>query len=197
MDEASSSRYAALTARLNYLSMDRADVQYATKECCRRMSSPRMGDWEALKRVGRYLRGRPRSVQKFPFQNGMDKLEGFGDSDWAGDKSGMKSTSGGAVFLGKSMLKSWSSSQSVIALSSGEAELYAMMKLTTQVLGIISLASDFKWNLSGEVRTDSSAAIGIANRVGLGGRSRHLRVQYLWIQECIEQGGCAHQGGNG
>ena len=46
-------------------------------------------------------------LYKFPFQNVVEKLEGFGDSDWAGDKSWMKSTSGGAVFLGQSMLKSW------------------------------------------------------------------------------------------
>ena len=187
MDSASSSKYRALAARLNYLAMDRADVQFAAKEACRKMSRPIMADWDILKRIGRYLRGRPRSVQLFPFEKEAKGFIGFGDSDWAGEKPGMKSTSGGAVFLGKSMLKSWSSSQSLIALSSGEAELYALMKLTTQTVGLISMAGDFGCRLEATVQTDSTAAIGIVNRIGLGGKSRHLNVQYLWIQECIQR----------
>ena len=37
------SRYRALAARLNYLSSDRPDMQYAVKEACREMSSPTTG----------------------------------------------------------------------------------------------------------------------------------------------------------
>ena len=186
MNTESATKYRGLAARLNYLALDRADVQFAAKECCRYMSSPKLGDWERLKRVGRYLRGRPRSVQRFPFECQAEKLSGFADSDWAGERPGMKSTSGGAIFLGRSMIKSWSSSQTVIALSSGEAELYALMRLTTQILGLISLAADFDLEYKAEVQTDSSAAMGIASRTGLGGKSRHINVQYLWIQNCIK-----------
>ena len=88
--------------------------------------------------------------------------------------------------LGKSMLKSWSTSQSVIALSSGEAELYALMRLATQTLGIMSMAKDFGDLLTAEIQTDSSAAMGMAHRAGLGGKSRHIDVQYLWIQDCVK-----------
>ena len=28
--------------------------------------------------------------------------------------------------------------------------------------------------------------MGIASRTGLGGKSRHIAVQFLWIQECIK-----------
>ena len=37
--------YRAIAARLNYLSADRPDLQYATKEACRDMSSPTSGSW--------------------------------------------------------------------------------------------------------------------------------------------------------
>ena len=186
MGEAEGSRFRALAARLNYLAMDRSDMQFAAKECCRRMAKPRLGDWTLLKRAGRYLRGRPRCIQAFPFEDYKKCLKGFGDSDWAGEKPGRKSTSGGAVMLGGSMLKSWSTSQSVIALSSGEAELYALMRLATQTLGIMSMARDFGENLTAEIQTDSSAAMGMAHRAGLGGKSRHIDVQFLWIQDCIK-----------
>ena len=36
------------------------------------------------------------------------------------------------MFSGKHMIKSWSSTQQVMALSSGEAELYGMLKGATQ-----------------------------------------------------------------
>ena len=36
--------------------------------------------------------------------------------------------------------------------------------------------------------TDSSAAKGIANRIGLSKRTRHIAVHYLWLQERVEAG---------
>ena len=43
--------YRALAARANYLSLDRADICFAAKECCRHMSNPTSGDWKALRRI--------------------------------------------------------------------------------------------------------------------------------------------------
>ena len=87
--------------------------------------------------------------------------------------------------LGTSIVKSWSSTQKVTALSSAEAELYAIFKMATQLLSILSIARDFRLDLKGEVYTDSTAAMGVAYRQGLGGKARHIKVQYLWIQESI------------
>ena len=89
---------------------------------------------------------------------------------------------------GPHALKTWATSQSTIALSSGEAELYAMTKMAVQIKGMMSLAADFSMKLKGIVRSDSTAAIGIAYREGLGGRCRHINVQYLWIQERVRSG---------
>ena len=59
------------------------------------------------------------------------------DRNWAGDKISRKSTSGGIAFLGSHCLKSWSSNQTIIALSSAEAELYALLKGASQSLGLV------------------------------------------------------------
>ena len=53
-------RYRTIAARCNYLQPDRPDIQYAVKEVCRRMAKPTASAWEMLKRIGRYLKGRPR-----------------------------------------------------------------------------------------------------------------------------------------
>ena len=84
--------------------------------------------------------------------------------------------------MGGHTLKTWSSSQSTISLSSGEAELYALTKCATQTVGLISIAKDFGMHLSAVVFTDSTAALGIVHREGLG-RTRHIQCQYLWLQE--------------
>ena len=84
-------------------------------------------------------------------------------------------------------LKTWSTTQSTISLSSGEAELYVMTKCAAQLIGIMQLGEDFGFNLRGQVYTDSTAALGITHREGLG-RTRHVRCQYLWIQEKTKDG---------
>ena len=175
-----------IAARLNYLSLDRADLQYASRCISQYMSSPTKKAWRMLKRVGRYLIDAGRMVQKFEWCEPTKRINGFGDSDWAGDRTTAKSTSGGVISFGPHVIKTWSTTQQTIALSSGEAELYAMTKAATQVLGIMQLLADFGIATSGKVHSDSTAAIGIACRGGLG-RTRHIRVQYLWIQSKVEE----------
>ena len=97
----------------------------------------------------------------------------------------MKATSGGILMWGGCLLKSWSSTQTTIALSSAEAELYAMSRRAQQALSLISIALDFNIKLQPVVHTDASAALGIAYRSGLGGKTRHVKVQYLWIQGAV------------
>ena len=104
----------------------------------------------------------------------------------------MKSTSGGVNMRSGHCMKVWLASQPALALSSGEAELqamYAMTKVAVQISGVISMAKDFGVSLTGFVKSDSSSVIGIAHRDGLGGRCRHIKVQYLWIQSKINDGG--------
>ena len=62
-----------------------------------------------------------------------------------------------------------------------------MTKAASQVTGVISMLSDFGINVNGKVLSDSTAAIGIAYRAGLG-KTRHIRVQYLWIQQEVDEG---------
>ena len=131
------------------------------------MARPVALDWVKLKRLARYLAGKPRYVQRYEWQHFPSHLDAFADSDWAGDKTTRKSTSGGLLTMGGHLIKSWSSSQPTIALSSGEAELYAIVKAASQAAGLVSMLCDFGFNTSATVHTDSTAAIGITHRRGL------------------------------
>ena len=78
--------------------------------------------------------------------------------------------------------KSWASTQATVALSSAEAELYALTKGASQALGVMTLLEDFGIKIRSTLHTDASAAIGIVRRAGLG-KLRHLNVRYLWLQD--------------
>ena len=175
-------KFRSIAARLNYLSLDRPDLQYAAKGVARCMAKPRKKDWLLLKRVGRYLKGACRMVQRFEWQTLPSTVAAYTDSDWAGDRESRKSTSGGLLMLGKHFIKSWSSTQKVIALSSGEAELYALLKGATQAKGLMSMLYDWNIITHSIVNTDATAVMGIAYRQGLG-KTRHMDTQYLWIQK--------------
>ena len=88
---------------------------------------------------------------------------------------------------GSHLLKSWSSTQKNVTLSSGEAELVAAVKACTEALGLTQLARDWGNTRQCRVHVDSAAAIGIAKRKG-NGKLRHVRVGMLWIQEVVEEG---------
>ena len=66
MTPADATRYETRGARVNYMAQDRTDVQFAVKELCRSMSNPTVGDWTALKRLGRYLVDKTRVKVRFP-----------------------------------------------------------------------------------------------------------------------------------
>ena len=85
------------------------------------------------------------------------------------------------------MIKTWSKTQTVIATSSGEAELYAAVKGAAELLGVQSLAKDFGIDLKVELRVDANATIGMMHRKGLG-KLRHVDVGYLWIQDAVRSG---------
>ena len=92
------------------------------------MASPTRGDWRRLKKVVRYLVGRKEVVWRFEWQNENPKWRVYTDSDWAGCQKTRKSSSGGVLMVGKHCVKTWCSTQGARALSSAEAEYYAMVE---------------------------------------------------------------------
>ena len=87
--------------------------------------------------------------------------------------------------IGSCTTKHWSSTQKTVALSSGEAELYAMNRGISESIGMKSIAADYGESLAIVVLIDASATIGLTNRQGLG-RARHIEVNELWAQQKLE-----------
>lgn len=128
----------------------------------------------------------PRLQQHFQWQKAPNILRTYSDAGWAGCRQTRKSTSGGCVTLGRHTLEGWSKTQSLVALSSGESELYATLKAAAETLGMISMMKDLGWNVTGEAWGDASAALGIINRRGLG-KTRHIDTGLLWIRQTVAE----------
>ena len=94
---------------------------------------------------------------------------------------------GGVVRWGSYVLKWWSKTQPTLALSSGEAELAAIVKSTSEGLGMQAVMEEFGITTNLVVKSDAVAAIGIVKRQGLG-RVRHLAVSDLWVQQRAKGG---------
>ena len=89
--------------------------------------------------------------------------------------------------IGTHCIKSWSSTQKNITLSSGEAELVAAVRISTEAVGLAQLLADWGEDMEVRIFVDSSAAIGMVSRRG-NGKMRHVKVGMLWIQEKVESG---------
>ncbi len=48
--------------RLSYLPLDRADLQFVSRECVRGMANPQKRHWQMLKHAARYTLAAPRLV---------------------------------------------------------------------------------------------------------------------------------------
>ena len=87
---------------------------------------------------------------------------------------------------GGHLLKAYAKTQANIALSSGEAEYYSMVRAASEAMGMQAMARDFQKDISPWLYVDATAALGVAQRIGLG-KVRHLETQSLWLQQAVRQ----------
>lgn len=109
------------------------------------------------------------------------------DSDFAGCIKTRKSTFGGVVMHGSHLVKPWGITQAGIALSSGEAEYYAMVKAGCMGIGMQIIMAGLEVKAGLDIITDARAANDIASRTGLG-NVRHIEVSQLWLQAHVSNG---------
>ena len=123
----------------------------------------------------------------YDFEPPSAHLDVWCDTDFAGCLKTQRSTSGGVACLGSHVIKAWSTTQTVVALSSAEAELTGLCRGGSAAIGLQSLCADLGLKISLRLHSDSTAALGVCRRRGLG-RIRHLAVADLWLQDKVRTG---------
>ena len=182
--------------KLLWLAFVRPDCSYAVKELSRDVKSPTFESLAKLKHLLRYLLGTKDYVLRIEPGHMLEDCTSsldivcYVDSDWAGCSKTRKSTSGStAQVLGSDIIHT-SRTQATVALSSGEAELYAIGQGTSEALSLKSLIleAEFAKRINMIVFTDSTAGRSIATRFGAGKKTKHVELRYLYMQDLVRSG---------
>ncbi|GJR37776.1 putative ribonuclease H-like domain-containing protein [Tanacetum coccineum] len=97
--------YRSMIGSLMYLTSSRPDIIFSVCACSRFQVQPKVFHLNAIKRIFRYLKVRPKLGLWYP-KDSPFILEAFSNSDYAGASLDRKCTTGGCQFLG-SRLISW------------------------------------------------------------------------------------------
>lgn len=165
------------------------------------------GLWQALKRVLRYIKGTLDYSLAFNCKNFKHYIEGYADSDWAGDGVDRKSTSG-YVFKVLGCTISWSSKKQLsVALSSTESEYVALSSACSEACWLKKLCEDFDVKSEGDeskcdetegdesrrdksviIYEDNQSAIKVSKNPEQHTRMRHIDVRHHFIREKVSEG---------
>ena len=120
--EVDQTTYKSVIGKLQYVVHTRLDITLAVGMVARFLAIPRENHMMEIKRIMRYLKGTEDYGLWYKIGGNFD-LKVFTDADWVGSVDDRKSTSGGAVFLGKRLV-SWTSKKKNYASQSIAEEKY-------------------------------------------------------------------------
>eukprot|EP00971_Amphidinium_carterae_P260718 5172389-Amphidinium_carterae.3 len=171
------------------------DIQYAVKELTRAVQGPDDFDKQNAKHLLRYLHGtrhhnlhlkarKPTSTEPY--------VKAYCDSDWAGCTNTRKSTAGTVLQFAGVTIATSSKTQQTIALSSAEAELYAIGTTVNDVIYVRNFLHELQFanaqQLIPQIYTDSSSAKCLTQQLGLTKRTKHIDLRYLHVQQLQHNG---------
>jgi hypothetical protein len=151
------------------------------------VQNPGMVHWNALMRVISYLN--TTKDYWLTFGHGANQLEGYSDADW-GSQSHRHSISGYVFRMGDGAVTWSSKKQSIVALSSTEAEYVAQTHAAKELLWLRTIIGEL--NLPFETPTtlhcDNQGAIALAKDNKFHARTKHIDIRYHFIREAVEDG---------
>ena len=104
VDQSRIARYRRAAAKINYMALDDPRISFASKVISQGMAKPNEEGEARIKRVIRYLKGQPGCEWNFVWQRRPTHLVGYSDSDWAGCPRTRRSTSGGGISMGGTLV---------------------------------------------------------------------------------------------
>lgn len=110
----------------------RGDIAYAVSTASRYLANPGPQHMKLAPRILRYLKG-TRTLQ-LTYKGHLQMLRGFTDADWAGCRDTRRSTAGYLFNIGSGAISWQSKRQSVVALSTCEAEFMGQTQATKEAI---------------------------------------------------------------
>jgi hypothetical protein len=178
--------YRQLVGSLLYLTHTHPDLSYAVSVVSRYMQEPHELHWKVAKRILRYVKGTP----SFGIYYAVDcplSLVGYTDSDWVGDGTDHKSTSGYVFIFGSGPLCWSSKKQEAISLSTTEAEYRGAVNAATQCIWLQGLLSEFgiQYQIPTVIFCDNQGTIQISTDLVQRQRTKHIEIHMHYIRGLI------------
>lgn len=165
----------------------RPDIAQAVGAVSRYMANPGREHWNTVKRILRYIKGT--SNVALCYGGSELTVRGYVDSDFAGDLDKSKSTTGYVYTLAGGAVSWMSKLQRVVALSTTEAEYMAATQACKESIWIQRLLEELGHKQEKIVLfCDSQSALYIAKNPAFHSRTKHIRVQYHFVREVVEEG---------
>ena len=190
LDGEQTAKYRSAVGSAIYLSADRRDGQYATKELARRMARPRKCDWQAAATLAAYLQSHLSLVRVMT----LDPTQKQGplsisDSDCAGCLESRRSTDSHVAVVGGALVQVTTQTQPGLP-ATPDAELRGVSRAAREALFLHELAElDFCLPVTKpKVWSDSSSGIQAGKRIGPGAKLRHLEVCEFYAQGAVQCG---------
>uniref|UniRef100_A0A2N9GJC7 Integrase catalytic domain-containing protein n=1 Tax=Fagus sylvatica TaxID=28930 RepID=A0A2N9GJC7_FAGSY len=146
----------------------RPDLAHAVSTVSRYMANPGREHWNAVKWIFRYLKGTAEHGILFSRQPGTNSVVGYVDADYAGEVDDRRSTTGYVFTLSGGPICWKSTLQSIVAMSTTEAEYMAVAEAAKEALWLKGLVKELGLNQGGvQMHCDSQSAIYLAKNQGL------------------------------
>ncbi|GJU54048.1 putative ribonuclease H-like domain-containing protein [Tanacetum coccineum] len=176
--------YRSMIGYLMYLTASRPNIMFAVCACARFQVSPKTSHLLAVKRIFRYLKGKP-SLGLWYSKDSPLELVAYTDSDYAGATQDRKSTTGGCQFLGNRLISWQCKKQTVVATSTTEAEYVAAASCCGQVLWIQNQLLDYGYNFMDTViYIDNTSTICIIENPVQHSKTKHIEIRHHFIRDC-------------
>ncbi|KMQ88773.1 integrase core domain protein [Lasius niger] len=146
--------------------------------------------WGAVKRILRYLKETEHYGITFTKTERSNIVKGYSDSDFASDTDTRRSTTG-YIFKLINGPVTWSSQrQSVVSLSTTEAEYIAASCAAREAAWIRQLLQDIEESIAGLISLfiDNQSAIKLIRNAEFHKRTKHVDIRYHYIREKLTCG---------
>ncbi|KAH9781414.1 hypothetical protein KPL71_008457 [Citrus sinensis] len=165
----------------------RPDIAQAVGAVSRYMANPGGEHWITVKKIMRYIRGT--SDVALCYGGSEFTVRGYVDSDFAGDLDKRKSTTGYVFTLAGAAVSCVSTLQTVVALSTTEAEYMAATQACKEAIWIQRLLEELGHKQQKiPIFCDSQSTLHIARNPAFHSRTKHIGVQYHFVREVVEKG---------
>ncbi|GKC96138.1 hypothetical protein Tco_1161580, partial [Tanacetum coccineum] len=179
--------YRSMIGSLMYVTASRPDIMFAVCACSRFQVTPKTSHLSAVKRIFRYLKGKPKLGLWYPRESSFD-LESYSDSDYAGANLDRKSTTGGCQFLGRRLITWQCKKQTIVATSTTEAEYVAAASCCGQVLWIQNQMLDYGFNfMNTKIYIDNESTICIVKNLVYHSKTKYIAIRHHFIRDAYEK----------